>query len=292
MTAVTFGSVCSKDRGAGASKRTMRALLPLAAVSFTLMAAAPAADQMSDYGATLRDADAARASGDYQAAADALRAYVARWQDGALAPHEAGAVLERARRYVELGELLERAGADNAAAAAYLAAVARHAEPSARAVEQVRALAILARYSPRVRELLGAAFPARVVVRVDTPPDFPREHHEVLLENALADLTRDQPLRLLDEGAEGGVGTLTVVVTVRENDRRNSLLEGTAMKSWAVHARTELADRSGGRLSTAAVTTAMLGINPGNAAVAGMSKVADRVYGAVIDELVRHVDAP
>jgi hypothetical protein len=244
--------------------------------------------QMRDYGQTLSRADAARLAGDYQQAAEELAGYLRRWQDhGLLNVDESEQLQGQMRRYVELRETLERSATDDRAAAAFLRLVVTHTDPSARTVEQVRALAILAQHHPRLHELFGRVFPARLVVSVQTPAGFPPDHNEILLQNALVDLTRDQPLRLF---ADDGRETMSVVVTVIENDRKNSLLEGTSMKSWAVHVVAELNDENGERVLRSATTTAILGINPGNAGTYGMARVADRTCAAVIDELARGVD--
>lgn len=249
-------------------------------------------ERARDAGATLRRVQELRDAGEYQTAADELAGYCERWRATGLGRPEVAAELARMeallRRMVELRDLYQRAPHDPSAAGEYLRALIDPARPSSITVERARGIRLLARHDERVRALLERTFPARLEVTVHNHAD--EELKDVVgipLENALADMSRQTGLAL---SADGGPTSLRVEVFVRENDRRHSILEGTAMRSWAFHMSARLLDADGERLLDAAQSTSGLGINPGNAARWNHERCAQLIFERIVEELAKRIE--
>lgn len=249
-------------------------------------------DQARDTGATLRRVQELRDLGEYQAAVDELLGYCERWRAAGLGRADVGLELQRMevllRRLVELRDLYQRAPHDTAAAGAYLRALVDPARPSSITVERARGIRLLARHDERVRALLERSFPARLTVTTHNDADGAlTEVMGIPLQNALVDLSGQTGLTVTP-GA--GPATLRVDLFVRENDRRNSILEGTAMRSYAFHMSARFVDAEGVRLVDAAQSTSGLGINPGNAARWNMERCAAQLFERIVDELAKRIE--
>ena len=259
---------------------------PMIAFALALsLSAATALDteRANDTGRTLQAVDALRARGEYDRAARELRGWQSRWDSGtAFGSPTFSAEAERMKalmlKMVEMQELMHEALDDEGAARRYLAHLVEPAKPTSRTAEQAMALKLLARHDADVMELLNSAFPAHLVVEVDSPLidenviAFP-------LENALAEVSR----HALPVGRGPGASELRVRLTMFENDRTNSILSGTAMRSYAMHMSAEIVGADGESIVRAATTTAVLGINPGNGAKFGMPKCAQLIYQQLVD---------
>lgn len=248
---------------------------------------AQAQERATDTGRTLQMVDALRARGDYDAAAIELRGWLERWLtvnwDSPTFLDELERMQDLMQKMVEMEALVQAADDDAGAARKLLSLIIDPAQPTPRTREQAMALRLLARHDPDVKELLNAAFPAHLGrIEVDSPLldenvlSFP-------LENALAEVS-SHALPIL-RGA--GASELRVHLTMLENDKHNSLLEGTAMRSYAMHMSAEIVGADGESIVRAATTTAVLGINPGNGAKYGMTKCAQLIYQQLVDELAK-----
>ncbi len=256
---------------------------------------APADDrraQARDTGATLRRVDELRAVGEYQAAADELRGYCERWRAAGIGRADIDAELTRMeallKRMLTIRELYQRAADDPGAAGQYLRALVDPAKPSSITMERARGITLLARHDARLRALLDRAFPARLRVTVKNLADAELDDVvAIALQNALVDMSRQAGMPVsLDEGG----ATLQVEVVVRENDRAQTLLAHTGMRSYAFHVSAQLADAAGTRLVEAAQSTSGLGINPGNAVRWNMERVAQQVFERIVDELAKRIE--
>ncbi|MBI1946230.1 MAG: hypothetical protein HYS27_11065 [Deltaproteobacteria bacterium] len=248
--------------------------------------------QARDTGATLRRVDALRDVGDYQAAADELHGYFERWRAAGLGRPEVMAELARMdellRHMLELRDLYQRAPNDASAAGRYLRALVDPAKPSSITAERARGIRLLARHDERLRALLERSFPARLSVTVNNHADAElTDAVAIPLQNALVEMSRETGLPVsLDEGP----AALRLDVAVRENERANSLLAGTAMRSYAFHLSARFVDRDGVRLLEAAHSTSGLGINPGNAVRWNMERVARQLFERIVDELAKRIE--
>lgn len=268
------------------------ALVGSASMPPPLQALDPARERARDAGATLRRVQELRDVGEYQGAVDELAGYCERWRAAGLGRPELAAELVRMeallRRMVELRDLYQRAPYDASAAGDYLRALVDPAQPSSITVERARGIRLLARHDERVRALLQRTFPAHLEVVVHNLADEDlRDVVGIPLQNALVDMSRQTGLAL---SADGGPTTLSVEVFVRENDRRNSILEGTAMRSWAFHMSARLVDGVGERLVDAAQSTSGLGINPGNAARWNHERCAQLIFERIVEELAKRIE--
>ena len=270
----------------------LAAAAPVPAAATPPIAGDARREQASDTGATLRRVDALRDVGDYQAAADELRGYCERWRSAGVGRDDVTVEIRRMEallvRMLEIRDLYQRAPADASAAGRYLRALVDPAKPSSITMERARGIRLLARHDDRLRALLERAFPARLVVTVRNQADSELgDVAAIPLQNALVDMSRQAGLPiLLDDGA----AALRVELNVRENDRANSLLAGTAMRSYAFHMSVRFEDAAGVRLLEAAQSTSGLGINPGNAVRWNMERVAQQLFERIVDELAKRVE--
>lgn len=282
----------------GSSQLSMMTLL-LAVLASTapVVQAAPVEldarrQQARDTGATLRRVDELRDAGEYQAAADELQGYCERWSVAGMGRPEVMAELARMdellRHMLELRDLYQRAPNDASAAGQFLRALVDPAKPSSITSERARGIRLLARHDARLRALLERSFPARLVVTVKNEADQQLDDVVAIpLRNALVDMSHQTDLPVsLDQGT----ATLLLDVVVRENDRANSLLAGTAMRSYAFHIAARFDDADGDRLLDAANSTSGLGINPGNAVRWNMERVARQLFERIVDELAKRIE--
>lgn len=267
-----------------------------AALAPVPLAPAPAPDsrreQARDTGATLRRVEQLRDVGEYQAAADELTGYCERWRAAGVGRPEVLAEIGRMevllRRLLDIRDLYQRAPADATAAGQYLRALVDPAKPSSITTERARGIRLLARHDERLRALLERSFPARLIITVHNQVDAALgDVVGIPLQNALVDMSQLAGLPItLDDGP----ATLRVELEVRENDRANSLLAGTAMRSYAFHISAHFADADGERLVEAAHSSSGLGINAGNAARWNMERVARQLFERVVDELAKRIE--
>jgi hypothetical protein len=230
--------------------------------------------------------DELKRAAQYRRAADELRGWFFRWSvdlSGDL-DAESRRMNELMLQMVELEELVQRADEHPRAARAYLERVTTLASPTTKTVEQARGLLLVAKHDPEVRRLLDAAFPARVVVeaRGETVDDdlfaFP-------FESALVEMSRGG--LVVVRGDHAGASTLRVRVIVKENNRDNSNLAGTSMRSYGTFMTAVLEGADGQELSSVATTTSLLGINPGFAARHGADRAAALLYEALVDDIAK-----
>lgn len=249
-------------------------------------------ERAHDTGATLRRVDELLDVGEYQAAADELRGWCERWRAAGLGRPdvlaEIGRMEQLQRRMLEIRKLYQRAPDDAAAAGRYLRALVDPAKPSSITMERARGIRLLARHDDRLRALLERSFPAQLIVTVENFAD--RQLGDVVaipLRNALVEMSRETGLPI---SLERGPAALRLDVVVRENDRANSILEGTAMRSYAFHIGARFDDATGARLLEAAHSTSGLGINPGNAVRWNMERVACQLFERIVDELAKRIE--
>ncbi len=130
---------------------------------------------------------------------------------------------------------------------------------------------------------VDAACPARVTVEVTGMAPSPG----VLafpVENALVEMSRDA----LPVVRGAGASTLDL----SENDTRSSpVFAGTGMHSYAVTMTAILTGADGEALSKVATTTAIVGINPGDAARADALRAARLLYAAVVEDVAKRAVA-